>query len=143
MGGDDDDDLEGDIKARDITRPQIVPFIAAGGRGETIHAKESIMPKGVYDRSKAKPRSGPTPGAVAPLAPIPAAAATKKRAKKPGSAVARARAAAPAPVGQASRFDVAVDLRVGAVTVNAKNGSLKLERDEVLALFGFMAGRSA
>jgi hypothetical protein len=50
-------------------------------------------------------------------------------------------AAPAAPSSDAKPFQVAVDLRGGSVTVNAANGSLKLEPDEVIALFGFLARR--
>jgi hypothetical protein len=43
--------------------------------------------------------------------------------------------------GSKGRFDVALDLRAGAVTINAQGGSLTLAPDEVLALFAFLGRR--
>lgn len=38
------------------TVPEVMPFIAADGKGDLITAKGDTMPKGQYDRSKSKPR---------------------------------------------------------------------------------------
>lgn len=93
------------------------------------------MPKGQYDRTKAKARDAAAPGEPG-SEPAP-----KKRRKQRRKARASAVVPVPAPNGEAKRFDVSLDLRGGAVTIHAANGSLTLAPDEVGALFGFMRGR--
>lgn len=141
MGG---DDLEDDEPPRDVTRPDVTPFIAAGSRGEVLTAKESLMPKGQYDRSKAKPRGSAAAAPTSILAGGTTAPPAKEKGgrKRKGTAVAAraARAAAPVPI-LPGRFDVAVDLRGGGVTITASEGSLKLTRGELLAIFAFLTGR--
>lgn len=96
---------------------------------------EAIMPKGVYDRSTSKPRGEPK----AANDPIPAPA-PKKPAKARAAAVVR-HSPRPVPDAPQSRFEVALDLRKGAVTINATNGSLTLQPDEIAALFAFLGRR--
>lgn len=88
------------------------------------------MPRGVYNR---KPRD----------AANDAAPEAKKRGRKPRTLAVAPEVAKPNGKAPGGRFDVSVDLRKGAVTINALAGSLTLAPDEVLALFAFIAGRNA
>jgi hypothetical protein len=125
----DDDELpEGDG-----TKPTVTPFVIGDARGNLIVAREEVMPKGQYDRSKSKPRGEANNDA----APAPA-----KATRKPRSAALVPKVAKPSVNAPAGRFDVAVDIRSGAVTINAASGSLSLLRDEVLALFAFLGARA-
>lgn len=92
------------------------------------------MPKGQYDRSKAKARGGDEPANDTPAAPA-------KKPKKARSTAVVPKVAKTNGEGSTGRFDVAVNLRSGGVTINASGGSLALARDEVLALFAFLGGR--
>lgn len=84
------------------------------------------MPRGVYDR-KSKEAEAPE-----------ATAKPQKRAYKKRATAVVPEQPKPRANGAAPRFDVSLDLRGGAVTINAANGSLTLSPDEVLALFAFM-----
>jgi hypothetical protein len=129
----DDEDEAQPTDAKGLPKPNIIPFVTADAEGNVLTAKGSAMPKGQYDRSKAKPRKGATDEAAPPE---PA-----KRPRKPRTIHAVAKVAATKEVSSKGRFDVSLDLRGGAVTINAAAGSLTLSPDEVLALFGFMRGR--
>lgn len=120
-----DDDEDGE---EDGTRPEVHPFVAADANGDLIVSRRKKMPKGVYDR---KPKT--ETAAEAPAKP-------KKRGRKPRTALVVPKVAGAAPNGS-GRFDVALDLRAGAVTINAMAGSLTLAPDEVLALFAFLGRR--
>jgi hypothetical protein len=95
---------------------------------------EAIMPKGQYDRSKAKPRGSSELTPDAPAAPA-------KKPRKARSTAVVPKVAKTNGDASAGRFDVSVNLRSGGVTINASGGSLALARDEVLALFAFLGGR--
>lgn len=116
--------------------PDKLPFIAGDAMGNPrvtrIPKREDAMPKGHYDRSKSKPR-----GEAANDAP----AAPRKAVKKAGSAALVPRVAKSKGDATGGRFDVSINLRGGAVTINAAGGSLTLLPDEVLALFGFLGRR--
>lgn len=94
------------------------------------------MPKGVYDRSKAAPRRAPAEPASPMLAELPKA--PKKRKARRTAIVVPIRKG----VEAAPRFEVALDLRKGAVTINAAAGSLTLAADEIAALFAFLGRRT-
>lgn len=83
------------------------------------------MPKGHYER---KPKDEPASDA----APPPQKRAYRKKAAlvtvKPKTNGAHA----------VTAFGASLDLRSGAVTINAASGSLSLAPDEVLALLGFL-----
>src|SRR5690348_14305943 len=107
------------------------PAMKAEGRVHRLsddEEGEATMPRGVYDR-KAKTASEP-----------PANDAAQPRQKRAYRKRADVVVAKPKANGEGSkgRFDVSLDLRGGAVTINAANGSLTLAPDEVLALFGFL-----
>lgn len=91
---------------------------------------ESTMPRGVYDRTKKAATEQSANDAAQPR---------QKRAYRKKGAVVKAEpkvngAHAVAP------FGASLDLRSGAVTINASAGSLALAPDEVLALLGFLRG---
>jgi hypothetical protein len=89
---------------------------------------EAIMPKGHYER---KPKDA---------APIPAndpAPPPQKRAYRKKAAIVAVRPKANGAHAVAA-FGASLDLRSGAVTINAASGSLSLAPDEVLALLGFL-----
>jgi hypothetical protein len=117
-------------------KPDIVPYLAGSATGDVI-ANDAAktgrrrMPKGVYDRSK---RAAAATGLEAPPAP-------RKPGPKPRAAIAAAKVAAPSVKSVQGRFDVSLDLRQGAVTINAASGSLTLQPDEVAALFAFLGRR--
>lgn len=114
-------------------KPQITPFLARDAKGDLITAKGSAaMPKGIYKR-KAKTDAGAEPTAN------DGARKPQKRTQK--RRAGRAVVPAPAPSQQQNRFDVSLDLRAGAVTINAQGGSLTLAPHEVLALFAFLGRR--
>lgn len=92
---------------------------------------EQIMPKGIYDRSAARK----------PAQPVHEAAAEPSKKKREGKGVRTTRVARVAPEPAKGRFEVALDLRGGAVTINAASGSLTLAPDEVSALFAFLGRR--
>lgn len=118
-----DDEEEGD--EQDHGAP--TPFLAFAHDGEAVisrRKREPKMPKGVYER---KPRGEASNDA----APTP----QKRRRKARALTVVKAKGNGAAP------FAVALDLRAGAVTINAANGSLTLAPDEVLALFAFIGRR--
>lgn len=107
------------------------PFLAGTATGDVIvsrRKREPKMPKGIYER---KPKD----------AANDAAPEVKKRGRKPRTLAVVPKVAKPNGAAPGGRFDVSVDLRVGAVTINAQSGSLTLAPDEVLALFAFMARR--
>jgi hypothetical protein len=118
------------------TQPDIPPFVAPDAKGDLrvtkLPKREPRMPKGIYDRSKPRaPKDDAANDAAKP--------ATKARKPRALAVVAKVAKAIVAPAG--ARFDVSVDLRGGAVTINAQAGSLTLAPDEVLALFAFLGRR--
>jgi hypothetical protein len=127
--GTDVDDLP---KGMQVNRPRIRPFLATDAVGDLRTTKEEAMPKGIYER---KPRKS-TPeaangGGVQPRKPC----------RKARAVAVVPKIAAPRVNGSTGRFDVSLDLRGGAVTINAASGSLTLTPDEVLALFAFLGRR--
>jgi hypothetical protein len=126
--------LTDDDEPQNGTQPEITPFVAGDVNGDLIVTRGDNMPKGQYDRSKSKPRGD----AATPAQASAGDAQPKKRAKRVNGAVVAAKAPQ---TGAARPFQVAVDLRLGSVTINAAAGSLALAADEVLALFAFMARR--
>lgn len=118
------------------TRPYIPPFLAPDAKGDLrvtkLPKREPRMPKGIYDR---KPReAGDEAANDAPAKPA-------KRGRKARALAVVPKVARNAVTGSKGRFDVSVDLRGGAVTINAQSGSLTLAPDEVLALFAFLGRR--
>lgn len=108
-----------------------VPSVKAEGRVHRLDDDkegEAIMPKGHYER---KPK-GTTPEPANDPAPTRKKRAYRKKAElvavKPKTNGAHAVAA----------FGASLDLRSGAVTINAASGSLSLAPDEVMALLGFL-----
>jgi hypothetical protein len=87
------------------------------------------MPKGIYQRKPKAEASNDAPPAV------------KKQGRKPRTLAVVPKVAKTNGNGSAARFDVSLDLRGGAVTINAARGSLTLAPDEVLALFAFIGKR--
>lgn len=128
---DDDDD-----PPDNPTEPQIPPFVAPDATGDLrvtrLPKREPKMPKGIYER---KPRL------AAEESPSAAVKEPKKRGRKARAVVVVPQAAAAKANGSTARFDVSLDLRAGAVTINAAAGSLTLAPDELLALFAFLGRR--
>lgn len=107
------------------------PAIKAEGRIHRLRDDEegdAIMPKGHYER---KPKDA---------APEPANDAAPLRQKRAYRKKAEVVAVKVKPNGAhaLSAFGASLDLRSGAVTINAASGSLSLAPDEVLALLGFL-----
>lgn len=125
----DDEDGPQRVCARGYPEAEVLPFLAAGAKGELITTKGEKMPKGIYPR---KPKDGETANDAAPPR-------EKKRRKARALAVVpRAKANG---AGAVAPLGASLDLRTGAVTINAQAGSLALAADEVLALFAFLRGR--
>jgi hypothetical protein len=122
----DDDEAPQQTCANGHTLPDTIPFIAADATGQLITAKGSAMPKGVYDRTKKDESAND-------------AAPPQKRTyrKKAALVVAKPKTNGAHAV---AAFGASLDLRSGAVTINAASGSLSLAPDEVLALLGFLRG---
>jgi hypothetical protein len=129
---DDEPEEPAEVCEKGRAKPEILPFVAVGAKGELLTTKGEAMPKGVYDRSKSKPRTDESANDAAP-----------PRQKKPR----KARALAVVPkvkvngANAVAPFGASLDLRSGAVTINASAGSLALAPDEVMALLGFLRGR--
>lgn len=113
----------------DELMPATPPKGPSGGRVVRLcrDDEEDAMPRGVYDRSR---KGEAKPASEAPAQP-------QKRAYKRKSAAVVPKGATSGEVGTKARFDVSLDLRAGAVTINAANGALTLAPDEVLALLSF------
>ena len=89
------------------------------------------MPKGVYDRSKSKPRKTSTPP-MTPATPPASTNGAQEPAKEP--APRKPRAASPAK-GERARFGVFED---GSVLISTARCDGSLEPEEAQALFAFM-----
>jgi hypothetical protein len=121
----DDDERDPD---RDPTDAEELPYLVSDSMGNpriTRQRKlEPPMPKGIYDRKPKEVIEGE-----------PAKPPRKAKAKRAAIVATNGSGQKPAP------FSVALDLRAGAVTINASAGSLTLAPDEVMALFAFIGRR--
>ena len=128
----DDEEEPPKTDEKGLVKPEIVPFLTADAKGNVLTAKGSAMPKGVYQR---QPKAGALAAAAPPVSKPP------KKARKARTLPAVTTPRAPAHGRSDGRFELAVDLRSGGITINAANGSLVLQPDEVTALFGLLARR--
>lgn len=115
-----------------FARPK--PMIAAARVVRNLTDDEEgdeIMPKGIYDRKPRGDQEEPANDAAKPMRAV-----RKPRAEGKGHRVVRV-----SPKPATGRFEVALDLHAGAVTINASAGSLTLAPDEIAALFAFLARR--
>jgi hypothetical protein len=115
--------------------PAIVPFIAADAKGDLITAKGGeTMPRGVYDRTKAKKRTAGDAAAAPP---------TDKPVRKPRKAAAkkRARAANAVPATQRRAQDAGERFAVwsdGSVEIDAPGCKGHLSAESVATLYAYV-----